>query len=94
MKSKQGKTAQLRCKCIRITDKATGEVVSTYYVLNGMLYGFIEGLVNETNTRQFMGWFGGYKSTIQKLKLLYRKGYKVQVFMYDQSKLDWPHKYW
>ena len=93
MKSKQGNTAQLRCKCIRITDKATGEVASTYYALNGQMYGFIDGLLLPYTTRQFIRWFGGYKGTLQSIKRLYHKGYKVQVFMYDQSKLDWTRKY-
>ena len=92
MRSKRGNTAQLRCTCIRVTDKATGQVVSRYYVLNGQVYGFITSVVNEINTQQFMMWFGCYKGNVRGIKRLYRKGYKVQVFMYDQSKLDWAHK--
>ena len=84
---------KLRCKCIRITDKARGEVVATYYVLGGQLYGFIDGGLQSYGTLEFMKWFGGYAGTIQGIRRLYGKGYKVQVFMYDQSKLDLSHIY-
>ena len=87
--SKSKSVPKLRCKCVRITNKDTGGVVGTYYVLNGRLYGFITGLTSTHSTQEFIGFYGSCKGSVQQLKHMYRKGYKVQVFMYDQSKIDW-----